>query len=191
MTLSQTLTDAWTAETFVAWSEAQPKRHELLDGMVFAMSSEQAGHARLKFAIQTQFAGQISSKKMPCEVFPDGMAVRIDKDTVFEPDALVRCGPRLHPKTILILDPVIVVEIASPSTQRLDTSLKFTRYFRNASIMHYLIVVADSRTIIHHERVGEHVHSSNHTTGTIRLVPPDLDLDVEALFASALDGDPE
>ncbi len=44
------------------------------------------------------------------------MAVRVDDSNVFEPDASVRCGPRLVGDVTLILDPVIVVEVASPST---------------------------------------------------------------------------
>ena len=116
---------------------------------------------------------------------PDGMAVKVDRDTVFEPDVLVRCGPRLTDDTILIQDPIIVVEVASPSTQRLDAVTKFTRYFRNAAIMHYLIVVASSRTIIHHERTANGlVQSTSHTTGSMRMLPPGLELDIAAVFAS-------
>ena len=69
------------------------------------------------------------------------MAVRVDEETVFEPDALVRCGPPLPDDTILLLDPLIVVEVASPTTQRIDVLEKFTRYFRNPHIVHYLIVI--------------------------------------------------
>ena len=111
------------------------------------------------------------------------MAVRVDEETVFEPDALVRCGEPLPGETVLILDPIIVVEVASPSTQRVDALHKLTRYFRNASIVHYLIVLPGSRSICHHRRgADERIETAILTSGVLALDPPGLSLEVETLF---------
>ena len=174
-----------TAEDFATWSEAQPDdtRYELFDGEIFAMAPERVSHARMKHAITRQFEDAIRDDGLTCEALPDGMAVRIDDQTVFAPDALVRCGPRLAPDTVLILDPIIVVEVASPSTQRIDALMKFRLYFDNPAIRHYLIVITTGRTVIHHARRADGgIETASYTEGRLMLDPPGLSLDVSALF---------
>ena len=93
------------ADAFVAWSEAQDARHELLDGVVHAMAAERVGHSRTKADIYVAFRREISERGLPCEAFTDGMAVRVNKDTVFEPDVMVRCGKPANEDTILSMIP--------------------------------------------------------------------------------------
>ena len=81
-----------TADQFVAWAMRQPEgeRYELVAGEVVAMAPERAGHSRAKSRIHRALADAVAAAGLPCEAFPDGMAVRIGDDTVYEPDALVR-----------------------------------------------------------------------------------------------------
>ena len=177
-----------TAEAFLAWSERQAgdARHELLDGHVHVMAAERAVHARTKLAVTRLLQEGIARAGLACEAFVDGMAVRVDDDTVFEPDALVRCGPPLSDAAVVVVDPIIVAEVASPSTQRVDALLKLTRYFRNASIMHYLIVLPSDRIVLHHRRgSGDSIETTIHAAGILRLDPPGVELDVEVLFPTA------
>lgn len=176
-----------TAEAFVAWSEARggDTRYELLDGDIVAMASERAVHARVKGNIYVQLRTAISTSGLGCEAFMDGMAVRIDATTVFEPDAMVRCGPRLEDDIVLVEDPIIVFEVASPSTQRIDVLTKFRRYFSCGTIRHYLIVVPTSRTVIHHyRRTDGGIETNGLDRGTIVLDPPGLAFDIDDLFRS-------
>ncbi len=145
-----------TAEAYLAWSLERHggARHELLDGAIVAMGAECAGHARIKAKVNAALARQITERALPCEAFPDGMAVRVDDVTVFEPDALVRCGSPLDDEAVIVTDPVVVVEVVSPSTQRIDVLVKLARYFRNASLVHYLIVLPGPRLVIHHRRAA-------------------------------------
>ena len=176
------------AAAFVAWSEAGSvdTRYELLDGHVYAMASERAEHARAKNAVLRQLERGIAAGALSCEAFPDGMAVQVDEANVFEPDVTVRCGASLPGNTILIEDPVIVVEVASPSTQRVDVFVKLARYFRNPSIQHYLIVVPAGRVVVHHRRVEDRIESASRDAGVIRLDPPGLEIDVTRLFSAEL-----
>lgn len=107
-----------TADAFIVWAMQQPEglRYELVAGEVVAMAPERAGHARTKARIYEAMAQAIPAAELPCEAFPDGMAVRVDADTVFEPDALARCGPRLDDDAVEVADPLIVVEVVSPSS---------------------------------------------------------------------------
>ncbi len=177
-----------TADAFLAWSERQTgdARHELLDGHVHVMAAERAVHARTKLAMTRLLQAGIARAGLACEAFVDGMAVRVDDDTVFEPDALVRCGAPLPDDAVVIVDPIIVVEVASPSTQRVDALLKLTRYFRNVSIVHYLVVLPSERIVLHHRRgTGDGIETTIHAAGVLRLDPPGIDLDLAALFPTA------
>ena len=98
---------------------------------------------------------------------------------------MVRCGPRLGDDIVLVLDPVIVVEVGSPSTQRVDALSKFLHYFHNPTMMHDLIILATERGAIHHRRgPGDIIETTAHEGGMIVFDPPGLTIDVGAVFAA-------
>lgn len=79
-------------DAFERWYDAQSGRFELSDGRVVAMASEKAAHQRLK---SEAYVALRSAAPPGCEAFSDGMPVRVDGRTQREPDAALRCGPRL------------------------------------------------------------------------------------------------
>lgn len=173
-----------TADEFLAWAEGQRGRHELADGEVFAMSPKRVRHAVTKFAAQTALRDAIGACGIPCEMLPDGLSVRVDEQTVFEPDALVYCGARLDPDATTVPEPLIVVEVLSPSTKQVDTGFKFQGHFRLPSVQHYLILDTERRTVIHRRRsTGDLIETRIATSGELSLDPPGLTLPVVALFA--------
>jgi Uma2 family endonuclease len=166
-----------TVDEFLAWASNQPGRYELHNGIVYAMSPEAAGHAETKFAVQTALAAAIRERNLPCHMLPDGMTVRIDETTAYEPDALVYCGTKLASNAVEVADPIIVVEVLSPSTERVDHSAKLAGYFRLASVAHYLIVEPSEPLIVHHARgPGEDILTRIVREGSIVLDPPGLEL---------------
>ncbi len=175
------------AETFIAWAMEQPQgRFELEGGEVVAMAPERAGHARVKLSAVNALAAGLKAKALPCEAMIDGMAVRIDERTVYEPDALVRCGPRLPGDTVRVLDPVVIVEVLSPSTRAHDAGAKLADYFRMPSVRHYLLADIKTRTVIHHERADDgSIATRIARDGAVRLDPPGIMLDVAELFLEA------
>ena len=188
MAQAQKIDPPMAAEAFMAWQDAQPseRRHELLDGIVYEMQAERLIHARVKSQAHALLARQIAAGGLACEAMPDGMAVKIDEKTVFEPDVLVRCGPMLPGDTLLVEDPVIVIEVVSPTSQRIDVLRKFARYFLNPSIIHYLILIPATKSAIHHRRLPDgRIVSRPDETGLIRLDPPGLVLDVAEVMAVA------
>lgn len=58
-------------------------------GMVYAMAPERAAHAKIKYATQTALLTATRRASPPCYILPDGMTVRVDRETAHEPDALV------------------------------------------------------------------------------------------------------
>src|SRR5208282_3552281 len=115
---------------------------------------ERSAHAEMKFALQSALRAGILKAGLPCFMLPDGMTVRISERTAHEPDALVYCGPKLPGTAIEVPNPVIVVEVLSPSTRRIDASKKLAGYFSLPSVQHYLIADPDGPPLIHHQRHG-------------------------------------
>jgi Uma2 family endonuclease len=174
-----------SVDEFFAWAEDHGGRHELHDGVVYAMTPERAAHAKIKFAVQAALANAIRARGLPCHMLPDGMTVRVADSTAYEPDALVYCGPELPPAAIEVPNPVIVVEVLSPSTRYLDTGLKLPGYFALSSVVHYLIVDPDKPLIIHHARQDDGtILTRIVTAGTIDLDPPGLELTVAEIYAA-------
>ena len=170
-------------DEFLAWAEAQPGRYELFRGSVYAMTPERAVHAEVKLAVQTALADAIRGRQIPCRVLPDGMTVRIDKSTAHEPDALVYCGPRLAPSAIEVPNPVIVVEVLSPSTRHIDAQIKLAGYFRLSSVMHYLVIDPDKPLVLHHARNADGTILTRIVSdGMIGLDPPGIEIAIGDIY---------
>ena len=174
-----------TADEFLAWAMAQPEgeRYELVAGEVVAMSPERLSHARVKHRIVRSLEDAIAAAGLRCEAMPDGVSVQVDDDTAYQPDALVRCGEPLPGETIKLNDPMIVVEVVSPSSRAVDTGAKLADYFRLPSLRHYLIVRTATRSCIHHRRGdGAAITTRIVRGGSLDLDPPGITVAVESFF---------
>jgi Uma2 family endonuclease len=169
-----------SADEFLAWAQgwAEGERYELIDGEPWRMPAERVEHARAKGEIYVQLRAAIHGAGLPCEAFTDGVAVVIDERTIYEPDAMLRCGPPLPGSQVRITDPLLVVEVLSRSTGTFDVTLKLTGYFRLPSLHHYLVVIPETRTVIHYARGdGGAIIARILGDGPLRLDPPGLVLD--------------
>jgi Uma2 family endonuclease len=182
--MEQPRQSGFTADEFIAWALEQPAgRFELDNGTVVAMAPERASHATAKGNAFVALRNAISARGLACQAFPDGMSVRIDDRSVYEPDALVRCGPRLPGDAIEANDPVVLVEVVSPSSRGVDRGAKLASYFSLPSLRHYLIVDTEKRVVIHHHRGDEgRIEVRILHDGTMTLDPPGLSIDVPSVF---------
>jgi Uma2 family endonuclease len=158
----------------------------LADGIIYPTAPEGAGHTKIKFAVQVGLLAGLRERTVPCHMLPDGMTVCIDELTAYEPDALVYCGTELAPNAVEVPNPVIVVEVLSPSTRRVDASAKLAGYFRLASVAHYLIVDPNRRLVIHHARqTGDLIATRIVADGAIELDPPGIQLRRADIYGEA------
>jgi Uma2 family endonuclease len=173
-------------EEFYRWAEQQPRgRFERIDGCVVAMAPEKGAHLRMKAAIWLALHNAIQNAGSACQALPDGVTIAAG-DNDYEPDAVVNCGPRMDDDAIAAPNPVVVVEVLSPSTAGTDTGAKLAGYFLVPSILHYLIVHPTRRQVIHHRRrINEAgIDTAILASGTLHLDPPGLAIDLAALYAS-------
>ena len=172
-----------TVDAFIVWTDQMAQRRfELLDGWAIAMAPEQLAHTRAKFAVAIALREAIRHAGLPCEALPDGVTVRIDESTAYEPDAVVHCGKPAANQTVLP-DPIIVVEVTSPSNSRVDLITKLADYFRVPSIRHYLVVHLAKRLVMHHSRGTDgSITKRLLPSGPLTLDPPGITVQVESLF---------
>jgi Uma2 family endonuclease len=171
-------------DAFLAWAEGREGRWELRDGRPVLMSPERAAHALVKLAAQIALREGVRRAGLPCRVFPDGMTVRMNARVAFEPDALVVCPPPTDLTSMEIPNPLIVVEVLSPSTAADDHGVKFDGYFSLSSVLHYLILDPDRRVMIHHRRAhADAIETRVLREGKVVLDPPGFEAPVAEFFA--------
>jgi Uma2 family endonuclease len=175
-----------TADEFILWASREERgKYELAGGEVVAMAPERLEHTRVKSELWLALRNAIRDAELPCEAIADGMSVRVDDETVYEPGVLVRCGAPLDGATLALSDPTVVVEVLSPSTRGRDSGAKLEDYFRLPSVRHYVLVRTDVRSAIHHFRADDgQIRTDIHRSGALRLDPPGMELDLDAIFAA-------
>ena len=179
------LSRAMTVDDYLAWGDSQRERRrtELINGRIVAMTPERVEHVEVKFATALALKIAISRTKLACHALGDGLTVRIDDHTAYEPDALVYCGERLERGSLTVSNPVIVVEVLSPTTAHTDTSAKLIGYFKLPSVAHYLVIDPDAHTVMHHWRAPTGgTAADTASAGTLHFDPPGIELKVADLF---------
>jgi Uma2 family endonuclease len=174
-----------TVADFLNWVDALPGdgRYELDRGVPVAMAPGTAQHVRAIMAAANALAAAIKSANSPCEVFIDGPGVQIDDSTAYIPDVSLNCGERLPDDARFLTNPIVVIEVLSPSTKRMDKHIKLNGYFKIASIRHYAVVDLADRIVFHHRR-GENglILTAILRDGDLVLDPPGLSFPLVALF---------
>jgi Uma2 family endonuclease len=173
-----------TREEFLAWTEHQPSgRFERIDGVVVAMAPERASHNRRKHAACNALERAITKAGLTsCEAFADGMTIQVE-DSDFEPDAVLRCGPRLPNDSTKVPDPLVLIEVISPDSGTRDRATKLRAYFKLPSVQHYLIVWPDEQRIVRHSRMpNDQVATQVFASGEITLDPPGITVTVEEFY---------
>src|SRR6266700_2901113 len=173
-----------TVPEFLAWAETQEHgRYELMGGQVVAMAPERMGHVRAKLRATDALRAAIERAGVRCETFIDGLAVAVDRETSYVPDALVNCGEEFDTESMIAPNPVIVVEVLSPSTRSLDKTTKLADYFRVPGLSHYLIVDLSRRHVVHYRKQPDGVVTvAILEDGEIALDPPGISVAVSGFF---------
>jgi Uma2 family endonuclease len=176
-----------TVDEFLAWAVRQKEgKYELIDGVVVMQQAQNWGHSKVKFEVALALREAIERGDVPCYVASDGPTVRISKHKAFVPDALVAPLPEPALDSLEVSNPIIVVEVLSPSTARMDATTKLDGYFKLASVHHYLIVDLKSRTITHHRRGrSSGVKARIIRKGSLNLNPPGINIPLAGVFGPA------
>lgn len=136
-------------EEYLAGEQDVEVRHEYVSGQIYAMAGTSDRHNRIAINLVTKLDPHIEGN--PCELFISEMKVKVADDLVYYPDVMVACDkPPRDP--YCRTHPVLVVEVLSPSTQRIDQGEKLNAYRNVPSIRDYLIVAQDQMRVDLHQR---------------------------------------
>jgi Uma2 family endonuclease len=138
-------------DEFLAWEREQPERYEYAGGVVTMMTGGSAAHVTI--ALNLAMALRQALRGTGCRPFGSDMKV-IANDTARYPDVSVTCHP-VGDRDDNISQPVLVVEVISPSTEREDRGRKKFDYFATPSIQQYAIIEQDARRVDLYTRSGD------------------------------------
>jgi len=137
-----------TIEEFLRWDDRTDTRYELIDGFPVAMAPPAEAHRILAVRLVSRIDAALAGRR-PCNPQIEPGVVRPDRaDSYYVPDIAVTCEPN-EPGRQAMLDPILIVEILSPSTERSDRRLKLPAYQKIDSVREILLIDADS----HHAEV--------------------------------------
>jgi Uma2 family endonuclease len=130
-------------DAFIAAYGEKDVRYEMYDGEVFAMSGGSENHSLV--SVNALVALRQRVKPRGCQTHGPDLYVRPDDDnrSAMSPDVYVRCGPPLPKGQRYAGDPMIVVEVLSPSTMYFDRGEKLHRYQKFDSLEHVIILYQD------------------------------------------------
>ncbi|HYY98826.1 MAG TPA: Uma2 family endonuclease [Pyrinomonadaceae bacterium] len=140
---TQTVTRV-TPDEYLAAERLSDYRSEYLDGGVYPMTGATANHIKIVFNLGGELIALLRAK--PCHVLGIDMKVRLpDSRKFFYPDLVVVCGELQYhdDRCDIILNPDLVVEVLSPSTEAFDRGAKFEAYQTIESLKEYLLVAQD------------------------------------------------
>jgi Uma2 family endonuclease len=177
-----------TVAEFLVWAEEQAgdARYELVGGVpIRLMAPTSIRHARMRWNASQTLRSATAATGRPCEVFDagPGVAVGDEGDECRIPDVVVTCASTIDEAAWLVPEPVIVVEVASPSTRLADVNDKVEFYSGIASIWHYLVIEQERRRVVYHGRgPSGGLEPRLLREGEIALHPPGVRLALDALY---------
>lgn len=135
--------DIYTEDEYLTLEDAARHKSEWIGGEIRAMAGGSESH-NLIAANTVRALGNLLAPK-GCRVYGSDMKVHTEGGANVYPDACVVCGPRVFYKgrTSIITNPLIIVEVLSPSTQDADRGEKWTEYQSVPSLQEYLLLSQD------------------------------------------------
>jgi Uma2 family endonuclease len=173
-----------TVDEYLAFEETSDERHEFFDGQIFAMSGGTDAHDRLSGAAFAELRAALRGR--PCS--PNASNVRIKSHATglyTYADASVSCEPRRFEdaRRTTLLNPRVVVEVLSASTERYDRGEKFAHYRAMDSVEHYVLVSTTERQVEVFTRATDSWELRIYGAGSVVPLPSiDALIDVDALY---------
>ncbi|MCX6360261.1 MAG: Uma2 family endonuclease [Armatimonadetes bacterium] len=134
----------WTAEQYLRFERESDLKHELINGVLYAMSGGSVAHARLTARATSLIGRQLQGS--PCDTFSSDLRVKVEATGTYTyPDLSVVCGQAEveDDRGDTLLNPTALVEVLSPSTEAHDRGAKFEHYRRLGSLRDYVLISQD------------------------------------------------
>jgi Uma2 family endonuclease len=179
----------YTRAEYISFERASNGRHEYLNGVIYAMAGGSPEHAAI--AVNVSTALNVALRGRPCRVHSSDLRIRV-LATGLEtyPDVTVVCGhAEIDPDDRhVVTNPIVVVEITSPSTEEYDRGEKLEHYQRIASLREIVLVSHREKIIevVRRQEGREWVREEARSGGSVRLESLDCELLVDDVYRDPL-----
>jgi Uma2 family endonuclease len=162
----------WTPAEYLAWERAQPERHAYFQGEIFNMSGATREHNLIVGNLMRVLGNALLDR--PCEAYPSNMRVKVPATGLYTyPDVAVVCGKPEFEDNVLdtLLNPQVIIEVLSESTERYDRGQKFKSYRTIPTLRDYVLVSQEEAFIEHYVRQanGDWLLREIHAGGRLEL----------------------
>jgi Uma2 family endonuclease len=172
-----------TLEEFLRWDDGTDTRYELIDGFPVAMAPPAEAHRILAVRLVSRIDAALAGSR-PCNAQIEPGVVRPDRaNSYYVLDIAVTCEPN-KPGRQAMVDPILIVEILSPSTERTDRRLKLPAYQIIESVREIMLIDADSHHAELYRRENDHwgIRLVRGAEATLYLTSVDLRISISELY---------
>ena len=173
----------YTAAEYLALERRATDKSEYVGGHIIAMSGASRRHNLIAANISRELSSQLRGR--PCESYISDM--RVSETGLYTyPDVVAVCGDIrfADEQTDTLLNPTVIVEVVSASTEAYDRGDKFAHYRRLASLHDYVLVSQDAVRVEHYVRQGEKwlLSEASLLTDTVSLASIQCTLVLEDIY---------
>lgn len=141
-----------TLAEFLDWDDGTDRRYQLVDGVPVMMAPTSEAYGELVVNLGAEIRNRLSP---PCRVISEaGVTIPDRADTYYVADLAVTCAPR-EPGRRMVAEPVVIVEVLSPSTDQVDRWRKVADYRTLPSVQEIVVVFSDERRVEVQRRTPE------------------------------------
>lgn len=143
----------FTEREYLALEAVAEIRHEFVAGQIVGMAGAELDHNQICTNVTTALVASIGER--PCRVIGSDQRVKVEATSEYiYPDVVVVCGePKLvEPSPRSLVNPDVIVEVLSPTTERYDRGTKWVAYQQIPTLTDYLLVASDRRHVEHFQR---------------------------------------
>jgi len=154
-------------------------KHEYINGEVYAMTGASLNHNRICINLSSEFRQYL--KGSSCEAFNQDMKLKLDNEYRY-PDVMVVCDKNFKDNNYSTQSPVIIVEVLSKSTRKIDTTDKISSYLKIESLQEYVLIEQDI-SVVEIMRRKNHWQSERFYLGdSVYFAAIDLSLSVSEIY---------
>lgn len=175
-----------TVEDYLAIERSTEQKSEYLNGEMFAMGGASRQHNLIVTNTVRELSVQL--KKRPCKVYANDMRVKVSSTGLYTyPDLVVVCGEERfddHQKDTL-LNPTVIVEVLSDSTEGYDRGEKFEHYRKLESLSDYLLIAQKKYHVECYQRRPDNrwlLTETNDLRDSVRLTSIDCELALAEIY---------
>lgn len=178
---TNTAYDSLSEADYLAGEQDGQARHELIDGEAYAMTGASDKHNKISGNVFAEIRSALKQNNSPCTPYINDMKVKVLSD-FFYPDVMVVCDRQDSQNAYYKTAPLVIVEVLSPTSRRIDKTLKRLAYQSLESVQEYILIEQDLAEVTVYVRQNGWQADYYYLGDTISLSSIAVTLAVEELY---------